>query len=301
MKMWLRASTLILISVVFTLSGCSTSLLKVAEEGNLPKVRSLLKKGINTNEVDMWGMTPLMIAAKKGYIDIVKELVTHGADVNLRGWEYELSLTVRYTPGMVNWFMTYGVPGNITQSIGRSAVDGLTTSDSVISLSAKPTGPSAMSYAARSGHLAIVKYLLENGATTSDGHALAEAASQGHVEIVKMLLDSGVDVNAQQDLSFSSPESPTISGLIDFFGGIPFSIGYRALSGAISCGNAQMTKLLIERGADLNYTWYYLLIPPQPAATGVLPKIKVYTPISETKRLGKIEIYTLLKEAGAQE
>jgi len=62
------------------------------------------------------------------------------------------------------------------------------------------TGYNALTGAVASGHAAIVKWLLEQGAEANyrygPGHSpLLEAAANGHLEIVKMLLEHGADLH----------------------------------------------------------------------------------------------------------
>ena len=65
------------------------------------------------------------------------------------------------------------------------------------------TGHTPLIYAARAGHVDIVRYLLSKGAnvnrktTGMQATALHRAAGQGNVEIVKLLLEYGADPCAQ--------------------------------------------------------------------------------------------------------
>ena len=76
------------------------------------------------------------------------------------------------------------------------------------------------------GREAIVKLLLERGATSKDD-ALIEASVNGHANIVSLLLDSGADVNANIN-------------------------GTTALMWASINGCEANVKLLLDRGADVN-------------------------------------------------
>ena len=64
-------------------------------------------------------------------------------------------------------------------------------------------GRTPLQYAAREGHVDIVKMLIENDAKVNatdfnDCTALHHAARGGHVDVVKVLIQNGADVNAVQ-------------------------------------------------------------------------------------------------------
>lgn len=54
----------------------------------------------------------------------------------------------------------------------------------------------AVMYAARNGHLEVVKYLISVGAdiTAENNWSLEASASKGHIEVFKFLVDSGADI-----------------------------------------------------------------------------------------------------------
>lgn len=115
--------------------------------------------------------TALRAAAGRGYIDVVKELLDHRADVNAKA------------RGGVSYPVVLG--------------DLLMQSSQKVGL-----GP-AIQAAAGGGHLKAVKPLLDCGADANrapertDGRAaLGAAAEGGYRDVVKLLLDRGVDVNA---------------------------------------------------------------------------------------------------------
>jgi ankyrin repeat protein len=77
-----------LIFVSMLLCGCANRQLYelglAAAEGDLNKVAQLIDKGVNVNGcVGYEGcVRPLEIAAREGYLEIVKYLVEHGAKIN---------------------------------------------------------------------------------------------------------------------------------------------------------------------------------------------------------------------------
>ena len=58
--------------------------------GNLSEVRRALASGVNVDLKDNFEMTSLHLASRYGYVDIVKELLKYGADINSKvtrgGW-----------------------------------------------------------------------------------------------------------------------------------------------------------------------------------------------------------------------
>jgi uncharacterized protein len=55
-----------------------------SKEENVEAIRMLLDLGLNPNDQDKEGRTPLMGAAMKGRVDAIRVLVEHGADLNIR-------------------------------------------------------------------------------------------------------------------------------------------------------------------------------------------------------------------------
>ena len=60
------------------------ALLSACEEGDLFKVRQLIKEGCDVNTRDKYGRTPLIEAARWGHNQVVKELIRGGARVNVK-------------------------------------------------------------------------------------------------------------------------------------------------------------------------------------------------------------------------
>lgn len=91
-----------------------------------------------------------------------------------------------------------------------------------------------LSLAARNGHLQVVKYLCEHGATTHgldlNTAPLGAAAAAGHLEIVKYLVE-------QRNVPLNSLERP--------FGATPLFVAARFLQ-------LEVVRYLMEKGADPN-------------------------------------------------
>jgi Ankyrin repeats (3 copies)/Ankyrin repeat len=91
-------------------------------------------------------------------------------------------------------------------------------------------------YAAKYGHISVVRLLLEagrdvNAPAAEHGRTALQAASEGgHEDIVKLLISYGADVNASAAANF----------------------GRTALQAASDGGHEDIVKLLISHGADVN-------------------------------------------------
>ena len=72
-------------------------------KGHETIVRHLLKKGVNTNQQDKDGRTPLMIAAMKGYYNITKLLLQRALTSTIKIRRAELLSSVLHSMGTCSW------------------------------------------------------------------------------------------------------------------------------------------------------------------------------------------------------
>ena len=126
-------------------------------------------------------------------------------------------------------------------------------------------GRTAMWYAARNGHLEIVRLLVEHGADTEkggnieDGTPLWIASSEGHLAIVRYLWEQGADKNA------IGQSGDTILGTASLNGHLPVVTylveqgadmeevdngGHTSLHNASMRGHVDVARHLLEQGAD---------------------------------------------------
>jgi N-acetylmuramoyl-L-alanine amidase len=128
-------------------SDVNDRLIIAVNDGNIQAVEDLLTFGADVNLRMTEGITPLFIASQKGHTEIVKLLLEKGAQVDVKDTE----------------------------------------------------GTTPLFIASQKGHTEIVKLLLEKGAQvdakdTEGTTPLDAASSKGHTEIVKLLLEKGADV-----------------------------------------------------------------------------------------------------------
>ena len=115
----------------------NNELIDIAEYGNLEIVKNLIKQGADINAKDDDGNTVLMWSSREGHLDIVKFLIDKGADIEIKN------------------------------SNGESA----------LMINAKSTGS-----------LKVIKYLLDNGADINAENAYGETAYT-YIKINNMLDD----------------------------------------------------------------------------------------------------------------
>ncbi|XP_048247737.1 uncharacterized protein LOC124119968 [Haliotis rufescens] len=185
--------------------------------GDLEEVKQLLTTpGVDINSRGEWSQTPVMKAAYKGHRDVVKLLVSEGADVSLvdevggntlhcacmRGdvetVKYVLSLHVvdinsrggrSWTPVM--WAAYKG---------HREVVELLVSEGADVSL-VSDRGYNTLHLACLGGDMETVKYVLSlnvvdiNSRGGSSLTPVMEAAEEGHRDVVELLVSEGADVS----------------------------------------------------------------------------------------------------------
>ena len=116
--------------------------------GYLEVVKELLNRGANVNTRDKrYGMTLIAQAAYKGELSIVKELIKRGANVNLRDGSGETPLMGAAYEGELS----------IVKELIKAGAD----------VSAQSDGWDALTYAALERYTGVIRYLVEKGANTN--------------------------------------------------------------------------------------------------------------------------------------
>jgi len=150
------------VMVAGDMSELNQELVKAANNGDLVKVKQLVKEGADvhvvTNDRFLGAIPVLMVATQKGHRDIVQFLIENGADVNVR------------TTGDIE-----GVTALMIAS-GRGYLD-------------------IVKFLVENGadvNAAVTADEVEGGTAT----AIMIASQEGHLDIVKFLAEKGADVNA---------------------------------------------------------------------------------------------------------
>ena len=153
---------------------------RAAREGDLKKVKRLVKGGHDVNQRDEEERTPLMWAAMKGRTDCVEFLLQNGAQLDLKDKDGMTALHLA----------AYGGHLEVMKRLIEAGHD--------VNQRDKEITP--LMFAAALGHTDCVEYLLQNGAELD----VFTAAMIGDVEKMKSLVEGGQDVN-QRDWEERTP------------------------------------------------------------------------------------------------
>lgn len=169
-------------------------MIMAAKRGDVEILQKLLSHGADPNVV-IDAETPLTIAAENGYIDAVRFLLKIGADVNVNAHQGSACRTSCYyaTP------LAYATMNDHFEIVNILIDNGADINAMAYDDTEGNSGTPLM-YAAESGYRKIVKVLLGKGADVNatdyaGGSALFLASAKGHVDIVRDLLNKGANVN----------------------------------------------------------------------------------------------------------
>ncbi|MCY4583270.1 MAG: ankyrin repeat domain-containing protein [Chloroflexi bacterium] len=201
-----------------------TKLHKAAIAGDLSSFPKTTRGNRSLDARDSEMVTPLMLAARSGAIEIVERLVTLGADSSLvdeRGYTPLHHASLEGHILVVEMLLNAGAPIDVTDEVGRTplhvaAAHGcsevaarLLASGADVRSRDEEYESTPLHLAARGGHAGLVPILVSHGA---DVDAMNEAgrtplhvaASYGYADVVNALVGAGADVN-YQDVDGETP------------------------------------------------------------------------------------------------
>ncbi len=161
----------------------------VAIQGNLGKIKMLIKNGANIDVIDNRGLTALVGASTNGKLEVVKYLISQGADINIR-------TKAKNNNDFTALIMASG--GGHLEVVKFLVANGANVNDKT------KGGGTALMAASANGHLSVIKFLISKGAninakTNDGGTALIMASAYGHIEVMNYLIENGADVSAKDD------------------------------------------------------------------------------------------------------
>lgn len=178
-------------------------------------VQLLVKAGANVNAKDsLDGSSPLHQAIYHNLnIEIIRLLLDHGADVDIRGDKPEgwTPLHIAATHGRLAaaaYLVIRGADLGAKDADGGTALHRPATSgeaDMVLWLldhgaeieAERNDGNTALALAVLYGKSQAVEVLVQNGATGLDIRSMFYAAARGHLDVMRILKDHGAYINAQ--------------------------------------------------------------------------------------------------------
>ncbi|KAK0398477.1 hypothetical protein QR680_002608 [Steinernema hermaphroditum] len=160
-----------------------TPLIVAAGRGFTDVVQRLLNADAQVNACDKFGSTALIWASRKGHLPVVELLLNNGAELDAVGM-YSSTALMLATKG--NYISV--VEAILAREPNVNVVDN--------------NGLSALGMAAREGYAEIAEALIHSGSFVNlvdrfGNSILASAVRSGNANIVRMLLDKYADVNAR--------------------------------------------------------------------------------------------------------
>ena len=195
--------------------------------------QTLIANGANVNRRGLYGQTPLMIAARKGFVEVARLLLDKGADIYARDAKGYTALHCAL--GAAEWWHGPILPGyhaaSLTNVAEHPALVALLLARGASVNARTAFGETPLVRAARGGYLQTAQMLLAHGAQTrgiSGASALQGALTSRNYELARLLLQHGASSNLHGNKGLTS------------------------LHLAVNANDAAMTQALLEAGADAN-------------------------------------------------
>jgi ankyrin repeat protein len=212
--------------------GPVNAVLCTALAGHISMMTWLISNGADyLNSQTAQRETPLLLAIKKGHLDLANYLISQGTNFDP---QHEVMVNVLSESAFygklpsVQWLVTHGVSAQakigpeqetaLLRAVRNkhfSVVEWLVTQKAVNIQDQNKQGDNALLLATKQGVLSLLEWLVKQGidpeCLISDRGALAlcEAAGGGHIDVVKwLILNVGMDVNTKNCLQMSISSFP---------------------------------------------------------------------------------------------
>ena len=172
--------------------------------------------------------SPLRAASAAGHLKTVQCLIKCGATIDAEN-NYAL-----------RWASMYGHDSIVSYLLKHGA-------------DARVMNDCALRWACQNGHVKVTEILLSHGASTSV-YTFQAACAGGHLDVVKCLVANGTDIEIDFDecLGLRWASANGHFEVVKYLVNNNMPIHHYALECAVTSGNINIVKWLIERGADVN-------------------------------------------------
>lgn len=230
----------------------SRSVADAAVKGDIETIKSALAVGIDINAVSNEGLYLIHYAVESENPDVVRFLIESKAKIDVR------TVEGGYTPLHLLSRKNFSLAKNrleiavilIAAGADINAVD--------------ESGATALHMAVTGGLEELARLLIDYGADVNrkTGYhkltPLHQAASGGYINLVKLLLEKGADVNAASAAWWTplhaAKNKETAEILVENGANVNAlsEKGLSPLSEAVSMGDIELSKFLVEKGANFN-------------------------------------------------
>ncbi|KAK3254206.1 hypothetical protein CYMTET_36574, partial [Cymbomonas tetramitiformis] len=241
--------------------------------GQETATRALLEAGAGVSAGT--GQRPVHAAAEKGMVEMVRELVDKGAEVDAEDAEGRTALTVALAFGQEAAARALLEAGaGVNAGTGRRPLHVAAEKGKVemlIELAGKGAevdaedreGRTALMVALAFGQEGAARALLEAGAGVNAGTGqrplIHAAAERGMEEMVRELVEKSTEVDAEDGegrtaltVALAFGQEAAARALLEAGAGVNAGTGQRPLHGAAEGGMVEMLRELVDKGADVD-------------------------------------------------
>ncbi|MGD8501864.1 MAG: ankyrin repeat domain-containing protein, partial [Phycisphaerales bacterium] len=238
---------------------------EAASDGDIELIRSLVSSGADVNEQNNWGWTPLYTAVATGHGDIVRLLIAEGADAD--------------TPSKAGLTPLHFAVNNGNRDIAK-----LLIKNGADCRTADENGATPLHASAERGHIDIARLLVDNNADIDAKDKwvwtpLFYSCWKNHKDLAEFLITKGADINIKDSRGMTLLHIAGQQDIIELLiaKGIDVNSknnsGQTPLHSALQRGNKELTELFINTGADINIKNNYGQTPLNLAARDGLKHI----------------------------